>query len=372
MPKSGVRRPGIALDYALVSSPGWRDFLNGVLMIVSLRLHLRLLGLVAASALAIAIAPHGAWANKNDSTGRAGVLPSPLVTAAELKVLVDRKAVTVLDTRELLQADQKTPNFEAGHIPGALPAPYSLFRSSRDNPGQAPSAERLSEIAGQLGLRPETPIVLTGSGSDPTEFGGVARVYWNLKLAGFQQLAILNGGFGAWLAAGYPSQTGPARLSPRPVKLTINPALLVTTAGLRDTLLKNDKPVLIDARPEDFYFGDTRHVAAARWGTLPGAKHIDSEEWFTANTGRLLPRSDLQRQAQSFGLSTQQPIVAFCNTGHWAATQWFVLSEVLGFSQVKLYPESVVGWSNAALPMDNEPSRAVALLRQTQGKGVQN
>jgi thiosulfate/3-mercaptopyruvate sulfurtransferase len=216
------------------------------------------------------------------------------------------------------------------------------------------------------------PLVLTGSGSDPTEFGGVARVYWNLKLAGFQQLAILNGGFGAWLAAGYPVQTGSARLAPRPVRLSQNPALLLTTQSLSASLQTSDKPLLIDARPEDFFLGDTRHPAAARWGTLPSAKHIDSEEWFTPNTGRLLPRAELQKLAQGFGINSQRPVVAFCNTGHWAATQWFVLSEVLGFSQVKLYPESIVAWSRAALPMDNEPSRAIALLRQTQGKGIQN
>jgi thiosulfate/3-mercaptopyruvate sulfurtransferase len=49
--------------------------------------------------------------------------------------------------------------------------------------------------------------------------------------------------------------------------------------------------------------------------------------------------------------------VSFCNSGHWAATNWFVLSEVLGQPDVKLYPESLVGWSQADLPMANVPSR---------------
>lgn len=335
------------------------------------------LALLSATALGLvftlAFAPSPVLANKPETTARGqSILPSSLLSVAELKPLVDRKAVTVLDTRELLQSDQKTPNFEAGHIPGALPAPYSLFRAGKDNPGQAPTAERLSEIASQLGIRPDMPLVLTGSGSDPTEFGGVARVYWNLKLAGFQQLAILNGGFGAWLAAGYPTQTGSARLSPQPVRLSLRPTMLLTTPSLQEAIQQTDKPHLIDARPEEFYMGETRHPSAARWGTLPGAQHIDSEEWFIANTGRLLPRGDLQRLAKSLGLDGKRPTVAFCNTGHWAATQWFVLSEVLGHTQTRLYAESVVGWSKAALPMDNEPTRAVALLRQAQGKGIQN
>lgn len=332
-------------------------------------LSITALGLV----FTLAVAPSSALANKSESSSRSQPpLPSTLLSVAELKPLVDRKAVTVLDTRELLQSDQKTPNFEAGHIPGALPAPYSLFRAGKDNPGQAPTAERLSEIASQLGIRPEMPLVLTGSGSDPTEFGGVARVYWNLKLAGFQHLAILNGGFGAWLAAGYATQTGPAKLSPQPVRLSLRSAMLVTTPSLQEALQQSAKPHLIDARPEEFFIGEIRHPSAARWGTLPGAQHIDSEEWFVANTGRLLPRADLQRLAQSLGVDSKRPTVAFCNTGHWAATQWFVLSEILGHTQARLYAESVVGWSKAALPMDNEPTRAVALLRQAQGKGIQN
>jgi thiosulfate/3-mercaptopyruvate sulfurtransferase len=49
--------------------------------------------------------------------------------------------------------------------------------------------------------------------------------------------------------------------------------------------------------------------------------------------------------------------VSFCNTGHWAATNWFVLSEVIGQKDVKLYPESMVGWSRTGLPMANVPSR---------------
>ena len=38
-----------------------------------------------------------------------------------------------------------------------------------------------------------------------------------------------------------------------------------------------------------------------------------------------------------------------------AATNWFALSELAGIENVKLYPESLVGWSHAGLPMDNTP-----------------
>ena len=59
---------------------------------------------------------------------------------------------------------------------------------------------------------------------------------------------------------------------------------------------------------------------------------------------------------QAAGFTSDKKLVSFCNTGHWAATNWFVLSELSGLKGVKLYPESMVGWSNADLPMDNTPS----------------
>ena len=44
------------------------------------------------------------------------------------------------------------------------------------------------------------------------------------------------------------------------------------------------------------------------------------------------------------------PAVAYCNTGHWAATDWFVLSELLGRKDVQLYYGSMVDWTSDAEP----------------------
>ena len=308
------------------------------------------------------------------------IFSSPLISASELHGLLlsstkkkGAQSVVVLDTRELLQADNKTPNFTAGRIPSALPLPYSLLRGPKENPGRPLNTSELQALLSPLGVQLNTPIVLTGSGSDPTEFGAVARSYWTLKSLGFRELAILNGGFGAWLASKYPVETGPAR----PVKaapltqLQFKDEFGISTQSVNSLRLATEPALLVDTRPEDFFLGQLRHAAAARWGTLPSARHFDSEEWFIPNTGRLLGVKELRAMAKAEGFLEPKPQVAFCNSGHWAATHWFVVSELLGQPQVRLYAESAIGWSQAGLPMDNEPSRAVALLRQAQGKGVQ-
>ncbi|MFZ8911435.1 MAG: hypothetical protein ACO2Y4_00215, partial [Burkholderiaceae bacterium] len=144
-------------------------------------LHLRvaLPSLLFSAALAVAVVVTGSAsaAAPADQAPKA-IFSSPLISASELHTLLlpsrrspTAPAVTVLDTRELLQADNKTPNFEAGHIPGALPLPYSLLRGPKDNPGRPPELAQLQALLQPLGLNLHTPIVLTGSGSDPTEFG---------------------------------------------------------------------------------------------------------------------------------------------------------------------------------------------------------
>lgn len=306
-------------------------------------------------------------------SGWAARLPGPLLSPADLKPLVDQRAVTIIDTRELFQTDGKTPNFSAGHIPGALPAPYSEFRGPNDNPGAPLTLDKLGQIVNRLGLSTSRPVVLVGSGSDPTEFGGPARIYWTLKAAGFRDLAILNGGLGAWMAARLPLEQGEAKLpSPGQIKLSYEPALLLSSEELVRRLAgpADQRPLLVDARPEEFFLGEMRHPAAARWGTLPGAKNFDSAEWFQPNTGRLLATKELQALAEREGFLKPTPSVSFCNAGHWAATHWFVLHEVLGQRQVQMYPESAVAWSKLSQPMDNSPSRTTILSRQLKGTGV--
>ena len=68
---------------------------------------------------------------------------------------------------------------------------------------------------------------------------------------------------------------------------------------------------------------------------------------------------------RAFAAGAGDDIVSFCNTGHWAAINWFVLSEVAGQSGARMYPGSMVEWSQApgaSAAMDNVPGRAGQLL----------
>ncbi len=279
---------------------------------------------------------------------------SPLLTPAELAARLPDRELRVIDIRSA--ASDKGSTFDFPHVAGAQWAPYALWRGPKDNPGALPSADDLGALIRRLGIDTSTPVVIVYNGGDATDFGAAARVYWTLKVAGLKQLAILNGGIKAWSAAGLPLVTA-ASAAPAPshFELKIDHELIATRTQVAQVLAAG-KSRVIDARPREYFEGGARHPLARAPGTLVGAKNVDSDVWF-APDGNVLPIAELRRIAAQQGVATDQPTVSFCNTGHWAATNWFVLSELLDQHRISLYPESMVDWSRSGLAMQNVPSR---------------
>ena len=277
----------------------------------------------------------------------------PLVAPAELAARLGDSKLRIVDIRE--DKVGGTPAYDLGHIAGAQHAPYSKWRGPAESPGRLPALASLTALVQHLGIDRTTPVVVVYEGQSSTDFGSAARVYWTLKTAGVATLSVLNGGMTAWRAAGLPVSTKPSARAPSSFQITLDPRLIATRAEVAQAV-GNRSARLLDARPPTYFAGEERHAAAKTPGTIVGARNVSHEVWFTEDA-RLLPLDDLKRVAQQARVVTDQPTISFCNTGHWAATSWFVLSELLGQDNVKLYPESVVEWSNAGLAMDNVPNR---------------
>lgn len=277
----------------------------------------------------------------------------PLLAPAELKALLGNPAVRVIDIRD--------PKSYAGqHIPGAVNAPYGKWRGPASNPGELPELPKLTSLVQSLGLTPATHAVVVSSGADATDFGASARVYWTLKVLGLKELSILNGGVKGWAQAGLPQDNTPASVAASSYAPQLDASLIASREQVAQQAA-NDSAVLVDARPADFFLGETRHQAAKLPGTLEGAVNVEHSRFFNGDSAVFVPEK--ARQASS-AVDPKKEAVAFCNTGHWAATDWFALSEIAGHKNVKLYPGSMVDWTQDAkgLPMSNVPGRAKQLL----------
>lgn len=282
-------------------------------------------------------------------------LAAPLLAPAELQTLVSGSAVRVIDTRP-------APEFAQGHIAGAVSAPYGAWRGPATNPGELPPLPKLTALVQSLGLAPETPVVIVYAGRDSSDFGSAARVYWTLKSLGLHQLSVLDGGLKAWQGAGLPLTTQVATVARSTWQPVFDTRWQATRAELESTL-QGPHALLVDARPAPFFEGRAAHDAAGAWGTLPGAVNLDNARFFKPGSAALLEPAELARVAASASAPAGPATVSFCNTGHWAATDWFVRSEVLGQPDARLYAGSMVDWTQAAtpLPVANQPGRLMQL-----------
>lgn len=311
--------------------------------------------LLKAGAAALFMMAGTAWADF-------GPLVAPVDLAAAVSPTASASATpsgdatVILDIRPPAATDgvDVSETYAGGHIPGAINAPYGRFRGPAENPGQAPSEADLTTLLRELGLTTDSRVVIVYQGKDETDFGSAARVYWTLKSSGLTELSILNGGMKAWTAAGQPVSTEPTVPQPSDITVTFSDRWTADADDIRAVLAGDDEALLLDARPEAFWAGDMSHAAAARPGTLPQSRYFEHAGWF--NDGPAIVDAAAVRQlAEAEGFTGQEQVVSFCNTGHWAATNWFALSELAGVQNVKLYPESMVGWSNAGGEMANVP-----------------
>jgi len=245
-----------------------------------------------------------------------------------------------------------TGDYAAGHIPGAVAAPYPQFRGPQENPGALRDLSELTALVRRLGIEASTPVVLVHQGSNASDFGAAARVYWTLKSLGVQDLAILNGGFAAWTAANLPSSTEATTVAASRFAPQWSNDWRVTTEEL-EVLVADGSASLIDARQPSFFEG--LQASSGRPGTIRGAGNLNFETFFEGS--RVKPQGQVSAILASYGQQSSSITVSFCNTGHQAAVNWFIMSELQNVPNTRLYAESMTEWSFEDRPMDNQPGR---------------
>ena len=265
---------------------------------------------------------------------------SKLVDPAGLAALVEEGDAVVLDIRS-------PKDYAAGHVETAVNVPYHAWRGPDENPGALIDDGKVTLLLSEAGIARDTPVVVTYRGEDASDFGAAARVYWTLKSAGVERIAILNGGLEAWRAAGMELSRGEWANIPSDETFAVSDAWKIDREGVAAVIAGGRDAILVDARPDAFFRGVKKHEAAAEAGTLSGAVNLLHERFF-ASKGRMVEdREAVLALARAAGWTPGAEVVSFCNTGHWAATNWFALSEIGGIEGVKLYPESLVGWTRS-------------------------
>jgi thiosulfate/3-mercaptopyruvate sulfurtransferase len=286
----------------------------------------------------------------------AGAHAEPLVSVQWLNAHRSDPDLVVLDIRSAIDGGGAQA-YAAAHIPGSIHSDYDKagWRVTRNNvPFMVPTKAELEKLIGDLGIDEDSHVVVVPAGVNVLDFGSAARTYWTLKYVGVKNVSILDGGTAAWRQAGLPTEAGNKTPSPKIFTATIDKSILAEAADVEAIEAKGGA-TLVDARPASFFFGKEKAPGLQAYGHIPGALSLDSARFYDPTTNRLKSKAELVAIVNAV---PEGPTVSYCNTGHWASTDWFVLHELLGRKEARLYAGSMVEWtSNASRPIESSRTK---------------
>jgi len=292
-----------------------------------------------------------------------------LVDAASLRKLLREhpSQLVLLDCRfDLGKPDAGGQAYAEGHIPGAryadlnrnLAAPITAHSGRHPLPAPA----QLLEFFAAAGVEPETQVVAY----DEANGSFAARAWWLLRWLGHSQVAVLDGGYRAWVAAGGAIAAGRtpesglgAPSTGRVLRAAAAGDAPITPSGVARAVtavevleaLKDTRRVLVDARAPERFAGSIEPIDPVA-GHVPGAvnhpfsRNLDSE-------GRFLPAAELrQRWLESLDGKDPGDAILMCGSGVTACHNALAM-EIAGLPAAKLYAGSWSEWIR-------DPKRPVA------------
>jgi thiosulfate/3-mercaptopyruvate sulfurtransferase len=273
--------------------------------------------------------------------------------------------VTVLDVRPSQKSFTGAPEFETdkktgkkflveigGHIDGAVPVENKKVRVERlvdgmKVKGLIPESTDFQKMARAWGVQAGRPIVIVSAGMEPIDFNEAARLYWQFKVYGEDNIAVLSGGTAGWIAEGRAVSATAAKTTEGNWAATADRTaeLMATSDDVEKALA--GKSQLVDARDNATYLGLSKSSSVKTFGHLEGAKNVPTTLMSTpgGDAARLMSADTYRDIFKMSGVDPQAPAITYCNTGHQASGNWFVLHEVLGNKQVKLYDGSLHQWT---------------------------
>ncbi|MEE9938704.1 MAG: sulfurtransferase [Achromobacter xylosoxidans] len=276
-----------------------------------------------------------------------------LISAADLATHLGAADVRVFDVRhDLTNHAAGREAYAAGHIPGAryldheteLAAP----RTGRNGRHPLPDRGQFGALMAAHGVTPETLVVAYDAS------GGMyaAHLWWMLRWLGHDRVAVLDGGWQAWQAAGLPTSTEAA--APVQAGAPVTPAAsLVGSVDAQAVLDNIARPgfTVIDARAANRYRGEVEPMDPVA-GHIPGALNRPNGQNLQAD-GRFKDAAQLRQEFTAL-LDGRDPaaIVHQCGSGITACHNLLSM-EIAGLAGSRLYPGSWSEWCS-------DPSRPVA------------
>jgi thiosulfate/3-mercaptopyruvate sulfurtransferase len=234
-----------------------------------------------------------------------------------------------------------------GHIPGAGFVDLQEELSDRASPLRfmMPPARQFAEAMGRHGVGDGVRVVLY----DRFVNMWAARVWWMLRASGFDDAAVLDGGFRKWTLEGRPVAADDGAAPARPFPARPRPALIADRAGVL-AALGTDRTCVLNALTEEQHRG-TGGVNYGRPGRIAGSANVPARDLVDPKTHAYLPADVLRAKFAAAGALDAGRVITYCGGGIAASSDAFVLT-LLGRDDVAVYDASLSEWAaDPALPM---------------------
>ncbi len=239
-------------------------------------------------------------------------------------------------------------DYDLGHVPGAgfLDLPGELSRRGAPVHFMMLPASQFAQAMSRHGIGAGTRVVLYSR----ERIMWATRVWWMLHAMGFDDAAVLDGGFEKWLAEGRPVSSAPCTYPPATFTPRPRAELIVDR---RAVLAAIDNPgiCLINTLSEPDFTGE-EPSRYGRPGRIPGSVNLPWPSLTDPETKLLIPLAEAAKRIEALGADKAERIVCYCGGGISATTGLFLLHR-LGYDNLALYDASMAEWArDASLPIE--------------------
>lgn len=245
----------------------------------------------------------------------------------------------------------KRTQYEEGHIPGA--DYLDLHEELSDPNGRflytVPSVNQFTATMSNHGVGPRVQVVLYCA----QRVSWATRVWWMLRLFGFDEVRVLNGGWEKWVREKRPISQSLTTYPKAQFKARPRPALLARTLDVVAEIGSNQTCIL-NALSKEQHTGQS-DVHYGRLGHIPRSVNLPYLDLIDPESGTFLPLAELRSKLNAVGAMDASKVVTYCGGGIGATVIAFALA-LVGRYDVAIYDGSMLEWaSDPSLPLEQGP-----------------